>query len=74
MVSEILFVAYIAQMCCTLIGLLCMSLRITEAQDIERRGPEWSRRIRFMNTFAGTMAILMAVTLVGAIITNIYNI
>lgn len=72
--ADVLFIAYITQICITLIGMLGISLWIVDAPDQERRGPEWSKRRRFLNCFGLTMLVLMLITLVLTIIFKIYSI
>lgn len=69
--AQILFIAYITQLCVTLCAMLGLSLWVVDADDSERHGPEWSRRYRFLVIFGGAMASLMVATLILAAITKI---
>lgn len=72
--AQALFIAYITQICITLAGMLGISLWVVDAPDQERHGPEWSKRIRFLHTFAASMLVLMLFTLSFAIILKIRSI
>lgn len=72
--AQVLFIAYITQICITLSGMLGLSLWIVDAEDIERHGPEWQRRRRFFNKFGFTMLYLMLFTLALAIIFKIKSV
>lgn len=72
--AQVLFIAYITQICITLIGMLGISLWIVDAPDQERHGPEWAKRRKFLNVFGTTMLVLMLFTLALAIISQIRSI
>lgn len=72
--AQVLFIAYITQICITLSGMLGLSLWIVDAEDIERHGPEWQRRRRFLNKFGFAMLCLMLFTLALAIIFKIKSV
>ena len=71
--AQALFIAYITQICITLIGMLGISLWVVDAPDQERKGPEWSKRRRFLEAFGITMLVLMLFTLAFAIILKIHS-
>ena len=72
--AQVLFIAFITQICITLSGLLGLSLWVVDAPDVERKGPEWSKRLRFFNCFGFAMAFLMLITVIVAITLKVYSI
>ena len=72
--AQALFIAFITQICITLSGMLGLSLWVVNASDVDRRGPEWSKRLRFFNCFGFAMAFLMLMTVIIAITLKVNSI